>query len=294
MALEIKWMASLSANACHAADLARRRLALDCPLVEAAVRPAQWLGEEIRAAGLPEGPFWDYLLPLSAQLENNRQLVEAVLRRMLPPKQRVDNSRVTHLAGCIADLEAAVAQAQPDLVEALLPRAERARAEWDAVGPGLLERIAALTDPGVIPGGATVVPLWPAWGGFASVHLAWNLARVELDAEGVRLLPDAVRIAWLLAQLNLELPMFSETITAGRLPEVAALAMLPPTLQAAAEARLVDRAVALNQAFAALPLEIADPSSTAEKMETWWQTYLDARPGWDVALAALERLQERP
>lgn len=291
--MEIKWLGSLSANACHAADLACRHLAANCPLVEAVSRPAQWLTEEIRAARLPEASFWANLLPISAQFENNRQLVDAVLRRILPSKQRADGSATARLAGCIADVEAAVAKTQPDLVESLLARAERARAEWDEVGPGLLARIAALTDPGVIAQAVAIVPLWPAMGGFASTHLPWNLARVELAADGPQPLPDSVRIAWLVAQLNLDLPMFSETIPADRVAQVASLAMLPPTLHASAEARLTDSPPSLNAALEALHLKVGDPAATSAKLENWWQTYLDARPGWDVALAALDRVLDR-
>jgi len=291
-ASELRWVVSLSASACHLGDLARRGLGTEHPLVQAAVGPAQVLDKELRGTRLEEGVFWAHLLPLSAQVENNRQLIEAVVRRMLPPPQRATFNPV-RLAGCVADLEAAVARAQPGLVEELTPAAERARAEWDERGPGLLRRIGELTNPGLVPQAATVAPIWPALGGYASAHLAWNLVRIELGETNPAGLSDVLCLAWLMSQLNLELPMFSETITPDRLPRLAAWAMLPPALQAAEEVGLTpEPGFSLRAALEAWHVEAPDLALVVEKLDVWWQSYLDARPDWDVAIAALERMIE--
>jgi hypothetical protein len=290
--IEVKWVASLSANACHVADLARRGVAGDCPLVQAAARPAQWFGEGLRAAQLDEAVFWPHLLACSVEVENNRQLIQAVLRRMASPRQRSESSEV-RLAGCVADLEAAVRQAQPGLVEELLVRAERLRTAWDERGVGLLARVGELTDAGVIACSATVAPLWPVRGGYAAAYLPRNVALIELDTVDSETVSDVTRLTWLLAQLNLDLPMFSDTIPGDRLGPLAALAMLPAVRQAAEEARLSDGPPpALGGALEALRIEVRDRTQVVEKLDRWWQSYLDARPDWDVALAALGRMLE--
>jgi hypothetical protein len=289
-AVELKWVVSLSASACHLADLARRRLASEHPLVQAAAASAGWIGAELRAARIEETTFWAYLLPLSAQVENNNQLIAAVLRRILPPQQR-DCINPVRLASCVAELEAAVSRAQPGLVDELAALAEHARAEWDERGPGLLRRIGELTDPGLIAQAATVAPVWPALGGCVSAHLPWNLVRIELGVTGPDRLPDLLSLTWLLAQLNLELPRYSETISPHRLPRLAALAMLPPTLHTAEDAGLtLPTSITYHAAIEAWRIDVPDPASVADKLGTWWQSYLDARPGWNVALAALEQM----
>jgi hypothetical protein len=195
------------------------------------------------------------------------------------------------LAACIADVEAAVGRAQPGLVEELLARAERVRSEWDVRGPGMLARIGELTDPGVIAQSATFAPLWPAMGGYASACVPMNLARIELDEADRGPICDVVRVVWLLAQMNLDLPMFSETIPADRLPRSAALAMLPAVLQVAEEARVSDeRPPSLDEAIETLRIEVRDRATAADKLRAWWQSYLDVRPDWDVALVALDRM----
>jgi hypothetical protein len=290
--IELRWVASLSASACHVADLARRGLAGDCLLVQAVARPAQWFGEKLRAAQVDEAVFWPHLLAFSVEVENNRQLIEAVLRRMAPSRD-CSESRVVCLAACVADIEAAVRRAQPELVEELLSRAERVRAAWDERGVGLLTRVGDLTDAGVIASSATVAPLWPAWGGYALAYLPRNVARMELDTADPQAVPDVVRLAWLLAQLNLDLPMFSEMIAGDCLGALAALAMLPAVLQAADEAKISDGPPpSLERALEALRIEVRDRSLVAEKLDRWWQSYLDVRPDWDVALAALGRMVE--
>lgn len=286
-AIELRWIVSFSASAVHAGDLARRGLALDSPLVEAAAQPAEWLGAALRGAGLDEDAFWDQLLPLSAEIENNRQLVEAVLRKRVAAKDR-GASLAARLAGCVADLEAAVARFAPGLVGEIGPRAERLRAAWDERGEGLLERVGLLTDARTVAAGAKVAALWPVAGDYGAAHLAANVVRMEMAAEDTCVLPAMVRLGWLLAQLNLDLPVFSEEIPAARRGRLAGLAMLPVTLGVAEELGMVGAGeVSLARAIEACRCgSVGD----AEAVERWWASYLEARPGWNVAMAALDRM----
>jgi len=104
-------------------------------------------------------------------------------------------------------------------------------------------------------------------------------------------LPEVVRLAWLLSQLQCDLPVFSDHVNAQRLPHVAAFALLPAVLQAASEVELgpfspeqIARAVDAWQ----LP-KVANQDTTSV-VHAWWQTYLADRPGWPVALMALDQM----
>jgi hypothetical protein len=109
-------------------------------------------------------------------------------------------------------------------------------------------------------------------------------------------LPEVLRLAWLLAQLNLDLPRYSERICPSRREHVIALAMLPPALAAAEEVELVQlRPDLLDLALKFWRLtEAGDVQQAvrpvAEALTAWWETYCAARPRFAAALAALDRL----
>ena len=99
-------------------------------------------------------------------------------------------------------------------------------------------------------------------------------------------------MAWLLAQLNLDLPKYAEHVAADRFETLAAQAMIPPVLAAA---EYVDF-VRLDAALIARALDewrVAssdDENSLAETLLTWWTTYDEGQTTWPVALAALEKM----
>jgi hypothetical protein len=107
-------------------------------------------------------------------------------------------------------------------------------------------------------------------------------------------LPEVVRLGWLLAQLHCDLPGFSESLPADRLPGLAQLALLPPALLAAQELELAEfNPQTLRTALSAW-LETPADKATAESLTVWWQTYQETRPEWNTALAALDRLVSAP
>ena len=79
-------------------------------------------------------------------------------------------------------------------------------------------------------------------------------------------LPEVVRLAWLLSQLHLDLPIHGERIERRRLPHVARLATLPGILEAAHYVELVQEPAALLpfalSAWRIVPAE--DASAVAE------------------------------
>src|SRR5205807_2111702 len=112
-------------------------------------------------------------------------------------------------------------------------------------------------------------------------------------------------------------PSLSERVHADRLPQVAQLAMLPVALQAGEDVELcrsdrasISRALEVwNICSPLAPREEARLLSRSERATSrnategvpyrdemadtlgqWWETYLESRPGWPVALAALDQM----
>ncbi len=292
MSIELRWVCSLSASCLHAADMARRgRQMLEVEPLAALKEPATQLTAEITAAGLPQEPLWRHLLPLAARIESNRELAEAVLRKVLGAGPRV-GAVAPRLAGRIGEVEAAALRAAPEWVDDVAARADFLREQWDRYGGALLEAVGRLTDPRLIVPAAEVSVVFPASGGAGAAHLLYNSLTIEaVDADPVDGLPEVLRLVWLLSQLNVDLPMFSENIHRDRRPLVAALSMLAVTLAAAVEVELIGWNTSIVET-AVEHWHIEGPAgiSLAETASRWWETYLDASPPWHVALAALDQM----
>src|SRR5690606_28445428 len=100
--------------------------------------------------------------------------------------------------------------------------------------------------------------------------------------------PEVVRLAWMLAQLNCDLPMFVEKVAPAHVPTLAATSMLIPTLAAASHVDLVHfgddlLATAIEQWNVTSPI-----SDLAGTLTNWWNAYVQTRPPWDAALLELE------
>jgi hypothetical protein len=246
----------------------------------------------LTAAGIGVNAFFDQALPLASAFENNRELAERVLSKLLG--HGAHERLAGRLAGWFSQLELAFLRAVPGVVDELALRSSPLREQWEARGPGLLAAIGRRTEAGLLPESAEVVLVFPALGGDGDAHLAYNKIMLEaVLANPLAELPEVVRLGWLLATLNLDLPKYSEAISRDRLDRLAKLAMLPAALAAAADVELAPgKAPSLAEAIGAWRL--ADAPGLAETLEGWWQTYQDARPAWSVALAALDRLLESP
>ena len=292
MSMDLRWICSLSASCLHVADMVRRRRSLnDAESVAALVEPAAHLQNEITAAGLPEDLFWRHLMPQSARIESNRELAETVLRKVIGAGARV-GAVAPRLAGRIGELEAAVLRAAEGWVDDVAARASFMQEQWTLHGGNLLTAIGRLTDERLIVPSAEVVVVFPATGGAGAAHLLYNSVTIEaVSADPVDGLPEVVRMAWLLSQLNVDLPMFSENIHRDRRPLVAALSMLAATLAAAEQIELIrDGPQIVETAVERWHVEGPAGVALAEVTRRWWQTYLDARPPWNVALAALDKM----
>lgn len=289
---EPRWRASVSATCLHAAACRASGLgAADAKLAAAIDVPCDRLAQEIASAGWPLAESLDQLTALAAEIDNNRDLVSRAAARLR--LSQVDQAAHIRLAGAVSDLEAALRRAQPALGEELPLRIRPLREQWEARGPGMLFQIGRLTDEAVIPAAAEIVVVAPYAGGHGAAHVQYN----HITLEGVLFnpipeLPETARMAWLLSQLNADLPRFSDVIPYGRSAAIFPMAMLPPALAAAEAVELGSCSQAsLEHALTAWRLCHAEAApAVATHLWNWWNAWLDHAQSWPVALAALEQL----
>jgi hypothetical protein len=292
MPCELRWKTPFTTSCLHAADGAARGLmAIDPALAEVIGPPAASLVQAMQSTTAPLGRLWRSLLGLSGTSDIPRHLAETSLIKLIGRGQHFDE-RVSRLAAAIAALQSAVRTAAPSLVEELALRERPLREQWEARGPGLLWNIANLTEEQIMPEQADVLLVRPVFGGAGGAHLANNSVRIEaVLANPHAELPEVVRLAWLLAQLNLDLPRFSEEVQADRLPHVARLAMVPAVLKAAEAVELVRYSPELvGRAIAAWGLAIPPNIDPVAVAIDWWETYQLGKPPLPVALKALDEM----
>jgi hypothetical protein len=283
---------SVLVSALHAAEAAGRGLAIVDPRLAGAIDlPTKQLAGEIAAAGLPPVRFWRHLIPLAARIDSRRQLVEMAVVKTVGRIDRLDTIAASLMAA-VAAADTAVRSAVPNLLEELQLREGPIRQQWEARGPGMLAQMALMTDETLLADECQVVLIHPALGGGGEAHLAYNQVRLEaVLANPLAELPEVVRLGWLAAQVQLDLPALSEQIHADRLPLIAGLAMLAPVLAAAEYVELARfTPETLRLAVDAWRLPVPGGIKAGDLVLGWWQTYQETRPPWPVALAALDQM----
>jgi hypothetical protein len=287
----ILWSSSFSASCLHAATCRAEGLPAADLEIAACIDPqSDALASEVASAGWPVDAALAQIASFAIDYGDNRELVERVAARLnLAPS---DPAHLVRIAGAVADLEAALARARPDIGDELHVRQRPLREPWEARGPGMLRHIGRLTDSVVSPEAAGVVLVAPYVGGHGRAYPAQN--RVLFEAmlyNPVAELPETVRLTWLLAQLNFDLPRLADALPPGRAAHVASLAMAPATLAAAEVVELATcKEAALGWALLAWRLVPPDDRATAGRLWTWWQTWLEGNAAWPAAVAALDCL----
>jgi hypothetical protein len=289
--MNLRWIPHLATSALHAAEASWRGETFVEPHLAAAVRePAAALAQQISAYNLPELRMWRNLAAFVPTFDTRRQAVKiAGLRSQGSPLSEI---AVAAIAGAITDLERAVNDSFPDLSAELDLRSRVLREQWEARGPGMMARMRQMLPDDVILQGSDVLLVQPAMGGDGKPHLVNNTVRMEaVLANPHPKLPEVVRLAWLLSQLNLDVPKYSEDIHPDRLPHITAFAMLPVVLEAAHYVELVtfDREL-LPLAIEAWRLRVPADVDGPELVANWWMTYQEARPTLAVALKALDEM----
>lgn len=297
MAMSICWLSGGSTSCFHAAAaMLEGRVLADAGLNDALQEPVQALRGELSAVRIAPERFCEFLLPLSVGVEGNRELAQLTLAKIMG--RNGETAYVGRFAGLLADVKRAFAAAVPDLTGQLPLREGPIRVQWEARGPGLLFNIKQLTEADLLVEEASIVLVYPALGGGGIAHLANNSVRFEaVLANPHEQLPETVRLGWLLSQLNLDLPKYSERIPRDRLRAIIALAMIPAALASAAEVELarndaVTLALALQSWRGAWPasFSFAPEIDLADVLTPWWETYQTSKPPFEVALAALDEM----
>lgn len=290
--MQLHWIASVSASCCHAAEALSRGLSLaDAALQQALTEPVGGLKATIRSASLPEHRLWQYLCAFAHHYENNLELARLTLHKTIGVSA-TSQALIARLAGDIGQMEAAFHQVHPQVATDLTHRVRPLQEQWEARGPGLLHALGRLTDPSLIAERAEVVLVHPALGGQAAAHLVNNSVRMEAVLTNVvPALPEVLRLGWCLAQLQLDLPAFADRVHRDRLEVLAQLALLPAVLQAGQEVELCPHsAQTLATALSAWRIQPPEAAGMEDVLQTWWATYCDTKPAWDVALAALDQM----
>jgi hypothetical protein len=288
--MEIRWFASMSGSCLHAVrGLIEGPRLVDAELEAALADPTRAFVEEF-APQLSETPLLRHLAALAGGIENNRELATVALTKASGREnaELLAPSLARHLAG----LELAFSRARPNVIVELEHRSRPIREQWEARGPGLLSQIARATEPDLLVERADVMLVHPAAGGCSRAYPTYNLVVMEgVLANSHSDLPEAVRLGWALSQLNLDLPKFSETLPPIRRDAIGGLAMVPVTLAAAEFVELAkcDEAT-IHRALDAWNFALSTSADIAASLMTWWQTYVENRPAWLVALAALDRM----
>jgi hypothetical protein len=157
----------------------------------------------------------------------------------------------------------------------------------------LLHIMSDLTSAELFVDRADVILVEPLQGGGGAAHPPYNSVRIEaMLANADDHLAEVLRLAWLLAQLQLELPAYSEHLSFHRRAEICRLSMLPAVLVAGEQVELT-RFNAETLALAIESWRVWKDRAAAEvaaTLMTWWQIYTDSRPPWPVALGALDRM----
>ena len=292
MNLELQWRPSPSASCFHAAQAILAGRTLTDEVLERELRPPAAALEGVLIAHQTSiDALFEHLTPLAASGPGNRQLAIAAVSRV--KAREVAERMAERLSGLFGSLEAATIRARPDLAEELDLRVGPLREQWEARGPGLWRRLAMATDAAMFVERADVILLHPVLGGAGRAFLPYNSIGLEaVLANPFPELPEVVRMAWLLATLHQDLPRYSENIPSRHLALTAKLALLPAALAAGEEVELTrcDEATLAKACECWLPGEIAPELAPAAL--DWWQTYVDSRPPWPIALGALARIAQ--
>lgn len=295
--MHLTWTPNASASALHAAHaicMYGDKLT-DTRVAESIGQYAMGLGDWISTEShFDNARFWSVLIGHAAVIDANAELARVVLAKTATRANI--NSATSQLAGYVSDIEAAYNQLFPKFLEQIPLRARPLQEHWLGFGPGLLAHLGRLTQKDLLVSEARVVLLQPILGGAGVAHIDQNLVRMEAILTNPQVeLPEVVRLAWLLSQLHLDLPIHSETIGANLLARLAPLAMLPPIL-AAAEVMELSKCdelmaeLAIEQWHIPVPRDRDVHSEIVPVMMDWWETYLQTRPAWHTAMQAFAKM----
>lgn len=291
MSITIDWQTSVAASALHVAQRLMRSAAIvDSRLQSALSEPVATLARELKTAGVDPVLFWSHLLPHSATLASARERVSLALTKGIG---REASQRLTPtLAGAVVDIEQSLLRVVPKLTGELELRLPPWRQQWEARGPGLFFGVRRLAEAQLLPERATVVLVHPVASGGGEAFAPYNQVLLEATlTDPEPRLPELVRLGWLLAQTNLDLPDYADRLPRDRLLRAAKLGLVPVVLAAAEDAEL-SRCNSETQRLALTNWELAgnDVENLSDTLDIWYGVYRQRRPEFGVGLLALDEM----
>lgn len=301
--MELSWKASEPANALYAASCLDTGLPIaDTRLAEAFAPAADMLLAEFAACNAPTDRLLPMITALAARgVDDNRQLVDQAVTKLVGSRSPLAASTV-RMAGAVGGLKSAFHQAyraiasdeSRSLADELVLRGRPLVDQWQSRGPGMLLQIARLTEENVLTEAAEISLAYPLVGGNGMAHCSLNAVTIEAVLPNpVERLPEVVRLAWLLAQLNLDLPMYADHVSPPHRDAVGSWALVPAVLSAAEYVEIVplnEESVATALVAWRLTDGIPSAAESVSTLITWWQTYQHGGTTWAVALGALEHM----
>jgi hypothetical protein len=285
----IRWQASNDVSALHACQaLLENRWLGPTAAADILHESCERLSEAWRDLGLPQEALWEHLLPLAGVTDSLTHLAPTWLAKVMGMAPALAHAAC--FRGLLTDVVQAFTAALPGANETAIAGLERLKSEWEVRGPALVNRATNWTEPGLMVEEALLAVVYPAAGGDGGAHLSYNMAWIEaVSVDPHPEMPELGRLFWLLGMLNLDLPRFSEKISRARLPMVAAWAMLPLAVTAAAECELIRQADERMFSLAATAwLGSEGRTDRLQHVIEWWEAYRMNRPLWATALAALD------
>ncbi|TWU30063.1 hypothetical protein [Bythopirellula polymerisocia] len=288
----LRWKADLSASSLYAVLSAVKGLpAVNNSLAEILQEPGDCLVESIKDCGLEVTKILEMLVCLAPEYENNRQLSEIVLSRIYGQTAATEQ-RLSVLSAAISGLETRALAERPELVDELALRARPLHEQWEARGPGLLRQLARSTEESFVAETAEVVLVAPFVGGYGCAYPRFNRVVIEGVLTNPHLdLPEALRLGWLLAQLQVDAPIYADAVAGDRLDRLAQLATIPAVLAAAEGVEWATCDVTtVQRALECWCLERDNQSELAKMLLQWWETYDQGTSSWQIAWRALDAL----
>lgn len=285
--MKLRWLASVSASALYAsAELLRGRPLLDASLVEALAEPLEVFRSACEGAGVDPVLVVDHLTALSVEQSAVADQARMALRKL------GGEALAARLASVVNNFSQQVQNAFdrcfPNTLHELELRSLPLREQWEARGPGLWKVLGRYLGPDALAESADSILVRPVTGGGGAAHVPYN--RVSFEAvlanpEGE--LPEVMRLGWLLAQLQLDLPAIQGNLSRPRALVVGALGLVPALLTASHEVELTGPTERLlPRALETWRLDSGD----AETLSAWWDTFVANQLPWGTALAALDQM----
>lgn len=259
------------------------------PLVEALAGPAVDLERTLQADQFDVEKFLDHLVPLSYRHGNYADLAQETLYRVL------HGDRARLLAPKYRTCLEKLAQAYFGVLERLSAKhpinQDWLPNQWTMQGNALLHALSRWSEPEALVPQAEVLLVHPITDGHGEAYPLHGIICQEAIAANMQgQLPALVRLAWLVGCLGCHVPRYSDGFPhRARAMQVGMLALLPVTLKAAEELKLVRcDAATLTQAMNQwLPPHLMRPLT---QLWGWWDAYQQVRPPWREAVLALGQI----